>query len=508
MVHEQSDEEQDLTAPRFVIKPASWCRHEFRRCPEKCPLSAAEARLREAHRRWHDCLLSYQDAEDFRDTLNSAIQALRNVTFMLQAAKAQLPGFNDWYAAEQEAMRADPVLRWLVDARNMIVKQKDLETRSWLRVRLVTGYDDEAIEEEREQRTWEELLRGDPARITESVSHAPVETTFEAVLDRLLGLDLPMRVRQEATVVLERRWVVDTIPNYELLSLLAHAYGRLHSIISRAHELLGLQLVRVAVPLTPDAEVPSDRRVLKELPMDGRLPCMGSSREQRSSRFRLVDRTEVDEFANWDPGAGPVDPGLRDRLRATYGEMPPIPRSKLGDAQSTKEIETLAQWYANLATAILRTGQDHGWFTFYLREGTVVGSRVHMATDAQGKQAISSEIARAAVELEADAVVVTSEVWWSPLSRTPDGAYLPPSMHAARREAVLVQALAKSGVEANITIPFSVVGGEPPNRKVIIDESMENAVTEVGLLLPTMRAWGIQRLRKRGDAFFKGSRHR
>ena len=45
-----------------LIKPAAWCEHEYKSCPADCPLDAAEGRLREAHRRWHEAAAAYQEA--------------------------------------------------------------------------------------------------------------------------------------------------------------------------------------------------------------------------------------------------------------------------------------------------------------------------------------------------------------------------------------------------------------------------------------------------------------
>jgi hypothetical protein len=77
----------------------------------------------------------------FRANLNALIQALRNVTFILQSEKHSFDDFDDWYKPWQERLKADPVCRWVVGARNMIVKQGELETHSTAVVRLVTWRD-------------------------------------------------------------------------------------------------------------------------------------------------------------------------------------------------------------------------------------------------------------------------------------------------------------------------------------------------------------------------------
>jgi hypothetical protein len=486
---------------RIVLKPASWCRHEYKNCPDGCPLEAAEGRLREAHRRWHECLDAYQSPEDFRDALNSAIQALRNVTFVLQAAKSQVPSFDSWYRTEQEAVRGDRVLRWVVEARNTVVKQGDLNTHSWLRVKVVTGYHDEARAVRLDQDTWNGLLTGDTQRVSETVISPPVATSPIEVLKTLGQLDLPLRVRKDATLLLERRWVVDDMPSDELLTLMAHAYGRLRGVLSRCHGLLGLEPARVSVSVIPDPSQPATREFLSELPFGGRLPCMISSRDRRTTRYRLLDGTEVREFMSSEVSPDPSING--ELLQATYGQMPPFPSERMSGLQTTDELKRFVSWQGQVATGILRSGQDHGWFTYYYRQGHMVGNRVHMTTDAQGKHAIASEVARAALESEADLVLLLSEIWYSPMDKTADGAFHPPGLHAQRQEALLVYAAARSGAEASLMIPFRMLSGEPPNRRLTISDPISDSVANFGVLQPTRGVWGIEPRKRPGEAFFK-----
>ena len=58
-----------------------------------CPIPAAHRRLKEAHLLWHQTLDKYQEPDAFRANLNATIQALRNVTFALQAEKHSIPDF-------------------------------------------------------------------------------------------------------------------------------------------------------------------------------------------------------------------------------------------------------------------------------------------------------------------------------------------------------------------------------------------------------------------------------
>lgn len=82
---------------------------------------------------------NYHDPYAFRYELNAFIQALRNITFMLQSEKSRPSSFDDWYATQQEMMRSDEHLRRFVGARNLIVKQSMLATASKAHVGLFRG---------------------------------------------------------------------------------------------------------------------------------------------------------------------------------------------------------------------------------------------------------------------------------------------------------------------------------------------------------------------------------
>jgi hypothetical protein len=494
----------------IIIEPSSWCEHEHRRCPPKCILDSVESRLREAHRRWHDSADAYQSPEDFRDNVSSAIQALRNVTFNLQKQKSNIPGFDEWYKKEQDSMRSDSVLRWVVESRNIIVKEADLDTKSEFFFSVVSDYADEAQSIGQEQLTWEELPSVDPSIVTQSTVEAPVYRTAAEVMDVLDSLDLPLSVRQSTSVVFERQWIDSGMPQHEILTLLAHAYGRLNDVVSRCHTLLGMELVQIAASRISeeDSEQEISMEALASLPMKGRLPCMVSTLHYRTSRFRLSDRTEVTEYRNWNV---PYDPGMARAVAESgiYGIAPEYPSELIGvSLQKNAELEVLLKYLSKMARLILQSGQEHGWFSHYYRGGHRMNSMVHVAMDKQGKHVIATAVARRALELNADVVVMISEAWTSPLTPTLDGAYIPPSLHEDRSEVLAIDILAKSGARASGLVPFTTLRGEPPHRQVEIGDFIEQDSTLTGLFAPTMAAWGLslEPPAKKGAAFWRAQR--
>lgn len=188
---------------------------------EPCPLSGTHSRLNQAHALWHEALDAYDDPERFVTKLNALIEAMRNVTFVLQNELADLSDVReDWYPAWQDDMRSDSRLKWLIGARNLVVHQGDLETHSKARAQIVG-----------------ELIEGRSVDLDIS----PVAPAH-AVMRELMLSALDDRVCREGTLVIERRWVVDEFPNDELLELLAHCFAVLSELVADGHEQLGTSM--------------------------------------------------------------------------------------------------------------------------------------------------------------------------------------------------------------------------------------------------------------------------
>jgi hypothetical protein len=163
---------------------------------------------------------------------------LRNVTWVLQKEHAAVPGFEPWYAGWLERMKADPLMKWLVDARNQVVKRGDLETRSTARA-LIRSYGAIAVTE----------------------FTAPPFVPADVIAADLAEFGIPpLRevVRNASILVVERRWLAKDLPDHELLEALAHCYGILSIIVAEAHERAGFRFTVCDVS-QPDLELPRFR---------------------------------------------------------------------------------------------------------------------------------------------------------------------------------------------------------------------------------------------------------
>lgn len=179
----------------------------------KCPISSAERRLEDAASFWQRAREAYFDPDDFRRNVQSSIQAFRSVTWLLQKQKDSIASFEGWYSRKQDAMRADPRLRWLVEARNRIEKQGDLETHSTFTVE----HTDSWLPPEK--------------RVFELPPGIRPEDTA-----KIIAATYPeSKCGEGAILKLSREWVDSEMPTEELLNLLVHAFSVLQEVIFDAH---------------------------------------------------------------------------------------------------------------------------------------------------------------------------------------------------------------------------------------------------------------------------------
>jgi len=220
-----------------------------------CNVVQAHKRILEAHRLWHQALDCYFDPEGFRTNINAAIQALRNVTFAIQNEKQNIPNYDTWYPAWQARLKEDPVMRWLCDARTDIVHKKDLEMHSQATVTV---------------RCYETVLR---AAVT-----FPPFLSGKAILKYLMDKDIidSNWGKVDAYAVIERRWVVNDLPEHDILYYLAYGLGQLFLLVQEAHRsaqnsIDSCSVVDTAHPLSLNADNIPACMSFTEKPMQERL---------------------------------------------------------------------------------------------------------------------------------------------------------------------------------------------------------------------------------------------
>ncbi|MFZ3020297.1 MAG: hypothetical protein WA051_02140 [Minisyncoccia bacterium] len=221
------------------------------------PLDSSYNRLDEAHRAWHLALMGYHNISDFRAGINSAIQALRNITFMLQNQKNNLQNFDSWYMGWQTKMRNNPILKELLQARNTIVKQEDLLLHST------------AIAKTKGWINFQET----------KFTFNPINNSYEVAKgfydNYAKCFPVENIVKNRLIFEFERKWVYEKLPEYELLEAIAQAYGFFIEMLRDASRNFSL----------PTVSKPSGNYCSGDLNNKGKLRCMTLTPHERCLIF-------------------------------------------------------------------------------------------------------------------------------------------------------------------------------------------------------------------------------
>lgn len=238
---------------------------------ENCPLPSAHQRCAEAQYFIEQSLLNYHTPKQFIYNLNAFIQALRNITFMLQSELNHRETFGAWYEVKRVEMRAIPSLRRMVEARNTVVKQSSLESRSQVACGLFRG--------RRMKFSMKKEIK--PFTDTKEI----LATTARFVGDLFLG-GRHQQVGEQAGV--ERTWVVNELGNHEVIGECLRALNYMLELVEEAHRLCGTEsgLQAVAYDLPTFC-------VLLESDVDPTLPAKWGWLDAENHRAPLVSRPET-----------------------------------------------------------------------------------------------------------------------------------------------------------------------------------------------------------------------
>lgn len=148
----------------------------------------------------------------------------------------------------------DHVMSWAKDARNVIEKEGDLEMQSTLRATVLFSYvsdEDMVLETSRK-----ELLKAD------------IEQLLQAALRKL-----PPGIVDAAVLKIQRLWVANSLPAYELIYALTYAYSQIHRVCSDLAAHLD-SVLDASIPHPTDID-PSSTDVAKVRFMKFGKPGMG-----------------------------------------------------------------------------------------------------------------------------------------------------------------------------------------------------------------------------------------
>lgn len=432
-------------------------------------------RLAEVHRFWHRSMDNYGDPDEYLPDFNAAVQASRNATFALQKEKAKVPEFDAWYGPWQTSLAEDPIMGWMNAARVTLVHVGDLEARSVTRVRLIGDYFAAGVELVEE---LSELDAGDGSSGTRGQLERRATRSVGEIISDLRESDYPEQLLNEMTVSIERRWEEATLPGRELNAALGHAYAVVSNILRAAHERVDSHCEHTfgCSDSMPRADPGSAPRIAR---------CMSTTRERRTIVLEATTGRPIDQGVY---GTFAVLPFHGEDGAERYVQQLDLKRVE-GDKRPVTVLDLLPR-YVELAKAILRTGEEHGWFVLYFRGTTPIDRAFLEAIDAPQKRGLAQGVARRALELDATGVAEIGEAWVSPQSDDAKG-FTRPADHPERREALVLAAETSSGLSRQAIVPFERpegVGGP-----VIFGESdfVDGPVNN--FLVPLRDAWALRR---------------
>jgi hypothetical protein len=422
-----------------------------------CPIPMTHRRLAAAHLLWHQALDHYHDSDAFLANLNSTIEALRNVTFVLQKEQT-VPDFENWYGRRQSLLKEDAAARWLKDARTTVVHRGELESHSSAEVRLVTWRD----------------------HVLASVA-VPAETPSPLILQGLPLLNLADQSGahagdvEDAAIAIERRWSAEGLDGREILETLAHVYGLLSDIVLDAHTLLK------QCECIPEQGEHSDFRASYQ--RTGTLECMATSAEQRTQRFKLSTLEELSASM-----ASAASQGLFLDEAERYG----IGKEGKLAAWQTSDPAVVADNVLYRAKRILSKDKCHHRMMF-IRDGKGDWHNATLfAADRTDKHVLMRLAAEFVERKGCDALIEVGESWIKPAR--PLSAGMPPSAStAAPREALFVGVWTREGFRRILVTPFK----RGPFGGIKMDDTREFDGKSMLYLEPIFAVW-----RKQGYILF------
>jgi hypothetical protein len=190
---------------------------------DNCPIPESSDKYREAHYFLDVMLAHYHDPQVFRWNLNGFLQALRNVTFVMQKELRHHPGFEEWWAIQSKIMERDGILRRFKNGRNIIVKERSLRLKSKASVGVFR---------------WRRLKLAFDTDVDVNANSVDLLEKAKGTVNELW---IPEKYPEPGEEVgLQRMWIAPELGRIEVVRLCEKAWLRLGRIMENAHTFCGI----------------------------------------------------------------------------------------------------------------------------------------------------------------------------------------------------------------------------------------------------------------------------
>ena len=399
---------------------------------DSCVVEAAHQRLFDAHELWHELADHYLEVRPFRRHLNSLIQELRNVSWLVQKEKSRFQDFDRWYLPWQDRAKQSTTMRWLTASRNRIVKQGDLNTFSSMMFRVQYSWLDDVVKEF-------------PASASDSI---------EVALGVLLAHHPDSA---EALITVRRTWKDYSLPSRELLGALADCWEQCAQLIALAHAN--------SWPCTLEASSQFGCKWTGELHPP--IVCF----LERAMYYEKTINTATMQRLVPNFHSVSLDRSLMDAAKERYGD-------ELKDMPEGGAIAKM-DFFVERGKAIISSGEDLLMVVAYLKEERVLDIIGYVAVDRLSKFMIARQIKEHADEVSADGLIHSSETWLR--------AMRPGAEDEAPGEALSVVALQRNGQRKSVIAQYV----RAADGSIIFDTEGQAGITYDGFLDSIRSLWSI-----------------
>lgn len=358
----------------------------------------------DCHTQWHHMHESYFDPDMFRLHLNSLLQNLRNVTFLLQKQKAKLVGYDTWYPQFQQEAKRNQIARWSVDSRNRVTKESDLDLLSTCQV------------------TW---ALNWVNRVENAETFPPHMSTRE-IIDELRR----RHIAPAGVVTVRRRWVDKELPEWELLDATAEAYSRLARLLWTVHSAAGVYGCDIE-----DRSIECVTSALSDNP--SRLSCMHLASSDLQGHFSLTDNRVIEQIYE------SVEIDL-ERGRASAERIGGIGLPALDPISNVPG-------FMETARRVMNKDGYHDTLCFLYRGNEVAAMRKLQFNNQQEKMLSFEHVAELVESTRSDGVLVIGEMWvavQTEKEKELGTVFFPARDRLDRMEALSVYAVTRDGRQA------------------------------------------------------------
>ena len=297
-------------------------------------------------------------------------------------------------------------MQWMVNARNRIVKEGDLEVHSFVRAEIFASY------------LSDEVPRVEvPAHLFDGIS---------TILRDLPRGDLGIHIVKYGALKIQRRWVDNTLPEYELLDATAIAYGKIAEIVHDAHRQIG-----VDEPATTNLSTGQQIAIGTR---EGRLPCMIGHSEARSVDVRLCDG----RLLSLEKVEQCIEKADAEAAVERYGGFQP---GMFGPSNASEE--EVATSLFSVARTMFEADAHHITIFFLLCSGKPAHFFEARLESQAEKYLLMKSVANEVKRYGADAVIEIGEIWRAPAASL--RPFQRPEDSSQREEALVATLVSKHG---------------------------------------------------------------